>query len=111
MQKCTALMQKLGAQPDPTGHKEGCYLLETRYGQLRVTIYADGVGPWVATCFEDVARAKGNVFGPQLNPFSGKWNFHTEDVGYIEQHMMNVMPKDALNRVVPIAPAPALVSA
>ena len=64
----------------PLGEYER-YTIQTKAGPLLVHVYDD----WVACRFDDVARAKihfGYMPGvnSRLNPYSGKWNWHTWDV-------------------------------
>lgn len=54
--------------------------LTTKAGSLMVTT----MGNWIACRFADVARATlvvhSNGYPGNMNPFSGKWNFHFRDI-------------------------------
>lgn len=62
------IVDRMGCVPDPSYGRR----LETVAGALHITPY----DTWVATRFEDVARAKSKVGQGSLNPYSGKWNWH-----------------------------------
>ena len=46
--------------------------IQTKAGELGLTCWGD----WIATKFEKPSVAK-HMLGLDCNPFSGKWNFHT----------------------------------
>lgn len=50
-------------------------MLDTLAGPLGITPYPT----WIATRFEDVARAREAPLSGALNPYSGKWNWHYGD--------------------------------
>ena len=62
------IVDRLGCVPDPSYGRR----LETIAGPLHISPY----DTWVATRFEDVARAKSLISQGTLNPYSGKWNWH-----------------------------------
>ncbi len=69
---CNRAFERLGAVPWPARY---CSRFMTLAGPLDATVY-DG---WIATRFEDVARARallGVVGEGAINPHSGKWNMH-----------------------------------
>lgn len=68
----TQAIKELGAR------EGGAYglQLDTRAGLLELSPYED----WVACRFEDVARANVEIHHGQLNPYSGKWNWHFDNL-------------------------------
>jgi hypothetical protein len=71
---CVDYLVSVGAIPTPGGFHD--YGLETRAGRLSFSPH----GWWLACWFEDIAAARA-LLSPagsiaQLNPHTGKWNFH-----------------------------------
>lgn len=99
LKKGVALLQSLGATPAPDAYREGMFMLETRYGKLRITLCLGETMLWVATQFDEPQRAIGNVCGASLNPYSGKWNFNTEDLDHVKSHLLRVLPEDVCNKL------------
>lgn len=54
----------------------GRFKLETKGGMLLITPYGD----WIACRFDDLKKAKAFVRSGTLNLYSGKWNWHGDDV-------------------------------
>ena len=84
----TQAIKELGAR------EAGTYgwQLDTRAGLLQLKPYED----WVACRFEDVARANMEIHYGQLNPYSGKWNWHFDkpdaaDVEYFKQQVERLL--------------------
>jgi hypothetical protein len=79
----TSLLKHLGAVEFPRDLPWPQFTLETSAGLLRISIhtglglFSDSSWPWIATRFDDVARAR-EILGAddKLNPWSGKWNRH-----------------------------------
>lgn len=80
------VIEKAGAVPlqdprFPPDYEEckGEYMLATRAGDLRLTVFLNGTsaGAWVAGRFNEVDRATAEGF--DCNPYSGKWNHHFFD--------------------------------
>lgn len=67
----TTMFESMGAVKD---HPRGTYtyLLETNLGDLHISVY----DTWVAMKFDDVQKAVAFIGKFNMNPFSGKWNFH-----------------------------------
>jgi hypothetical protein len=74
-----SFLEEHGATPS-----DGLYslMMETNLGLLRLSVHDEienrKLSPWVATRFEDVERAKVRL-GNEINPYTGKWNFHFFD--------------------------------
>lgn len=67
----TAEVLRLGGRPSDWH----ALLLDTEAGPLGVTPYPT----WIATRFEDVARARQAPISGAFNWYSGKWNWHYRD--------------------------------
>lgn len=86
---CREMLIELGAvEADDYLH------LPTIAGNLRLAPY----DTWLATRFDDVNAAKSHIGFGQLNPFSGKWNWHfvkptTGDVQFLKEQIKRVMVK------------------
>jgi hypothetical protein len=73
----------LGAvRNEQTGEYEDKYwFIETKAGQLRMSLDVEGTIWSIFARFEDVEAAKKIIYtGPtsRLNPYSGKWNWHCD---------------------------------
>lgn len=84
----TQVIQALGAKE---GGSYG-WQIDTPAGLLQISPYED----WVACRFEDVEQAKAMVYYGQLNPYSGKWNWHfarpgPKEVEYFKQQIENLL--------------------
>lgn len=91
-QACAAMLQSLGAQPAEYSYP---WQLQSVAGVLRLHPYDN----WLACRFEDVAAAKALVGHGQLNPYSGKWNWHfdqpnAEDVAFLRTQLERILPTD-----------------
>lgn len=68
------------------------FVLDTKAGLLSIKPYGD----WIACRFDEPARAKSLVAGP-INPYSGKWNWHGDDViPYFERNLWNLMDDERI---------------
>jgi hypothetical protein len=66
--------------------------LDTVGGLLDISPY----DAWVACRFDDVERAKAHVRSGNLNPYSGKWNWHfvkptPDDVEYLIEQLDRIL--------------------
>lgn len=91
-QACTDLLQSLGAQPTEHSYP---WILPTVAGVLRLHPYDN----WLAGRFDDVEAAKAQVGHGQLNPFSGKWNWHftdptAADVAFLHEQLLRILPQE-----------------
>ena len=61
---------------DIPGNSWHTYYVQTIFGRLGVTFIDD----WIACRFDEPNKYDKSIGGvyPVLNPFTGKWNFHTE---------------------------------
>lgn len=73
---CAVMLVELGATPCEWHTPK--FALDTIAGRMTVTPYGD----WAACRFDDEKLAVKTIFFGNLNPFSGKWNWHFDKPGY-----------------------------
>lgn len=82
---CMAMLRSFGASEVCAELQQ--FTLDTVAGPLMCRPIAGTSTPWFACQFDDTRKAKESIVGYQVSSPSGKWNFLTDDVGYIRSQL------------------------
>lgn len=89
VKECETMLESMGAIRTDDEYQSYTHTLETIAGPLHFHAHEGEkygrtrLSGWLAARFDDVERAKQHAWPTQLNPYSGKYNYMTEDLEYI----------------------------